>query len=84
MAGARLRLIGTGAGTRSGSSGRRMEESAPRVLKFPGAVRDVVGPPDPARLDAASLAEQALRRLQIGMDALRDEFDPGRDGPRAA
>lgn len=84
MAGTGLKLNRTGVDAGDTGTARRMEEPAPRVLKFPGAVRDVVGPPDPNRIDAGALAEQALRRMQVGLDALHREFDPDWHGPRAA
>lgn len=49
----------------------------PRVLRFPGAVRDVVGRPDPGAMSAADLAssmESTLDRMQSRLDMLRREL----------
>lgn len=50
----------------------------PRTIKFPGAVRDVVGRPAPGVMSVADLAaamERTLDRMQDSLQRLKREVD---------
>lgn len=93
MDGTRLRLVRATAAPTLDRSGVAVDEGT-GAFKFPGAVRDVVGGPDPRRLsaaDVARLAQRSLDDMQAQLDALRRESGlfaprtrPDGQGPRAA
>ena len=69
-------------------------DDEPRILRFPGGVRDVVGRPDPnlmTREELAASMEGTLDRMQEKLDLIRRELDgsyhlcvPDDDGRPAA
>lgn len=93
MDGPRLRLVREPVGAAALAGGVAVDEET-GALKFPGAVRDVVGRPDPRRVapaDAARMAQRSLDDMQALLDSLRHEAGslvshdlPNGDGPRAA
>lgn len=88
-----LKLVRGPVGRTTSVGGAAVDERT-GAFKFPGAVRDVVGKPDPRMLsatDVARMAQRSLDEMQAQLDSLKRESGlfapltrPDGQGPRAA